>query len=144
MNKISTLKVNILLVYMDLFTIDENFYKLIFIGSLTGATASFVGGGAEILIVPLLVYMNVISNYKDAIATSLASLLLPIGIIAVYLYYKKDKNSIKWNYALIISLSFILGTFITLYSRNIDTTYFKNIFAIIIIILGFVLLFSNQ
>ena len=138
------MKVNILLVYMDLFTIDENFYKLIFIGSLTGATASFVGGGAEILIVPLLVYMNVISNYKDAIATSLASLLLPIGIIAVYLYYKKDKNSIKWNYALIISLSFILGTFITLYSRNIDTTYFKNIFAIIIIILGFVLLFSNQ
>ena len=68
---------------MDLFAIDEHFYKLIFIGSLTGATASFVGGGAEILIVPLLVYMNVISNYKDAIATSLASLLLPIGIIAV-------------------------------------------------------------
>jgi len=129
---------------MDLFAIDEHFYKLIFIGSLTGATASFVGGGAEILIVPLLVYMNVISNYKDAIATSLASLLLPIGIIAVYLYYKKDKNSIKWNYALIISLSFILGTFITLYSRNIDTMYFKNIFAIIIIILGFVLLYSNQ
>ena len=144
MNIVSNFQLNILLVYMDLFTIDENFYKLIFIGSLTGATASFVGGGAEILIVPLLVYMNVISNYKDAIATSLASLLLPIGIIAVYLYYKKDKNSIKWNYALIISLSFILGTIITLYSRNIDTVHFKNIFAIIIILLGGVLLYSNQ
>ena len=60
MNIVSNFQLNIILVYMDLFTIDENFYKLIFIGSLTGATASFVGGGAEILIVPLLVYMNVI------------------------------------------------------------------------------------
>ena len=57
---------------------DENLYKLIFIGTITGIVASFVGGGAEILIVPLLIYLKVIEDYKQAIGTSLASLLLPI------------------------------------------------------------------
>ena len=33
---------------------DLTIYKLLFIGGLTGVVASFVGGGAEILIVPLL------------------------------------------------------------------------------------------
>ena len=35
---------------------DHNIYKLIFIGTITGVVASFVGGGAEILIVPLFHY----------------------------------------------------------------------------------------
>ena len=53
--------------------VDHNFLKLMMIGGLTGIIASFVGGGAEIVIVPLLVYLNVINDYKTAIGTSLAS-----------------------------------------------------------------------
>ena len=63
---------------------DKNLFKLGIIGTLTGVVASFIGGGAEILIVPLLVYFGVLADYKTAIGTSLASLLLPIGIFAVY------------------------------------------------------------
>jgi uncharacterized membrane protein YfcA len=85
--------------------IDHNLFKLMFIGTLTGIVASFVGGGAEILIVPLLVYLNVVKDYKVAIGTSLASLLLPIGIVAVFFFAKEVCNGnsgkcIKWNYAL--------------------------------------------
>ena len=69
---------------------DKNIYKVIFIGLITGMVASIVGGGAEILIVPLLIYLKVFDDYKTAIATSLASLLLPIGIVAVYFFLKKN------------------------------------------------------
>ena len=126
---------------------DENLYKLIFIGLTTGITASFVGGGAEILIVPLLIYLNVISDYKQAIGTSLASLLLPIGIVAVYFYNKQNcgkSKCILWDYALIISFSFILGTFASYYSSNLDNKILKVIFAVIMIILGFIIFFEEM
>jgi uncharacterized membrane protein YfcA len=46
---------------------DSNIYKVSFIGLLTGIVASFVGGGAEILIAPLLVYLQVFEDYKTAV-----------------------------------------------------------------------------
>ena len=125
--------------------IDENFYKLSFIGISTGALASFVGGGAEILIVPLLVYLKILTDYKEAIATSLASLLLPIGIVAVYFYNKQNckKKCVRWNYALIISITFVLGSFVSYYSSSLDSKILKLIFALIMIILGFFILFEH-
>ena len=125
--------------------IDENFYKLAFIGISTGALASFVGGGAEILIVPLLIYLKILTDYKEAIATSLASLLLPIGIVAVYFYNKQNckKKCVRWNYALIISITFVLGSFLSYYSSSLDSKILKLIFAVSMIVLGFFILFEH-
>ena len=125
--------------------IDENIYKLLFIGTLTGVAASFVGGGAEILIVPLLIYLKVLTDYKEAIATSLASLLLPIGIVAVYFYSKQNckKKCVHWNYAIIISLSFVLGTTVSYYSSSFDSKRLKLIFASLMILLGGLMIFEE-
>ena len=125
--------------------IDDNFFKVAIIGIFTGIVASFVGGGAEILIVPLLIYLNVLSDYKEAIATSLASLLLPIGIVAVYFYNKQNctKKCIHWNYALTISLFFVLGTFASYYSSSLDSKMLKIIFAGLMIILGSLMLYEE-
>jgi uncharacterized membrane protein YfcA len=129
--------------------VDHNFLKLMMIGGLTGIIASFVGGGAEILIVPLLVYLNVIDDYKTAIGTSLASLLLPIGIVAVYFFAKEICNGnggkcIKWNYALTLSFFFVVGTLVSYFTSKIDTRIFKSIFGIITILLGGFILFDSQ
>ena len=117
--------------------------KLIFIGTLTGIVASFVGGGAEILIVPLLIYFGIFNDYKTAVGTSLASLLLPIGIVAVYFYSKEkcnNKSCVNWYYALVLSLSFVLGTFATYYSVKINEQKFKKAFGILIILLGLLII----
>ena len=122
---------------------DPNYSKVAFIGALTGLAASFVGGGTEILIAPLLIYLNVVDDYKTAVGTSLAALLLPIGIVAVYFYSntKCEKSScVHWKYALIISMFFVLGTFASYYAVQIDNRKFKQTFAIVMIILGIVLL----
>ena len=117
--------------------------KLIFIGTLTGVVASFIGGGAEILIVPLLIFFGIFNDYKTAVGTSLASLLLPIGIVAVYFYSKEkcnNKSCVNWYYALVLSLSFVLGTFATYYSVKINEQKFKKAFGILIILLGLLII----
>ena len=123
----------------------DDYLKVSIIGLVTGIVASFVGGGAEILIVPLLIYLNVLSDYKEAIATSLASLLLPIGIVAVYFYSTQNctKKCIHWNYAFIISLFFILGTFASYYSSSLDSKQLKIIFAGLMILLGSLILYEE-
>ena len=116
---------------------DLNIIKLLFIGILTGAVASFVGGGAEILIVPLLIFIGIFKDYKLAVGTSLASLLLPIGIVAVYFYSREKCNNkpcIHWTYALLLSLGFVLGTFASYYSVKINEEKFKQTIKILAII----------
>lgn len=127
---------------------DPNYSKVAFIGLLTGSVASFVGGGAELLIAPLLLWFNVFSDYKTAVGTSLASLLLPIGIVAVYFYSKvkcntKTESCVHWKYALIISLFFVVGTFMSYYSVQLDNHIFKQSFAVLMIVLGVILLLEK-
>lgn len=125
---------------------DVNLYKVAFIGTLTGIVASFVGGGAEILIAPLLIFFNVFQDYKTAVGTSLASLLLPIGIVAVYFYANTkcaSKSCVHWTYAFVISAFFVLGTFASYYSVEMDNKKFKTMFAFVMIFLALILLFEE-
>lgn len=51
------------------------FLGLTLTGLITGIFAGFIGGGAEILIVPLLTFFGVLASLKSRIATSLIMLL---------------------------------------------------------------------
>ena len=119
---------------------DNNTWKLTAIGLLAGLVASLIGGGAEVIIVPLLMALGVFKAYKTATGTSLASILLPIGIFAVY-FYSQSRNDegdslVNWKYAIILSIAFTIGTLASYFTVNLDTTVFKLIFATIIIAIG--------
>lgn len=62
---------------------------LTIIGVVTGIFAGLIGGGAEILIVPLLTVFSLLGNLKRRIGTSLFMILPPIGIFAAIKFYKK-------------------------------------------------------
>lgn len=79
------------------------------IGVLAGILSGFVGVGGGLIIVPALVYFLGF-NQLMAQGTSLAVLLLPVGILAVINYYKA--GNVNMNYALIIAAAFVLGGFI--------------------------------
>lgn len=126
--------------------IDKNIYKLAFVGGITGIIASVVGGGAEILLIPLLIYFKIFKEYKTAIGTSLASLLLPIGIFAVY-FYSKSKceggSCVNWKYALIISFFFTLGTSISYFTVKLETRFLRLLFGIITTFLGLIIIYEE-
>lgn len=79
---------------------------LLLIGLAAGMLSGFVGVGGGLIIVPALVYFLHFNQYQ-AQGTSLAVLLLPVGILAVMNYYKQGHINI--NYALIIGAAFVVG-----------------------------------
>ena len=61
-----------------------NYYLgLTIIGIISGLSAGVIGGGAEILIVPLLTLFGLLGSLKTRIGTSLFMLLPPIGFFEV-------------------------------------------------------------
>ena len=63
---------------------------LLCIGLTAGILSGVVGVGGGIVIVPALVYFLSMSQH-EAQGTSLAVLLLPVGALAVYSYYKQGQ-----------------------------------------------------
>ena len=84
--------------------------KLTMIGLISGGLGGVVGGGADAVIVPMLVALGVVSNYKMAVGTSLAMLLPPVGLFAVWKYYKS--GNVKIWYAVWLALMFTLGSWL--------------------------------
>ena len=82
---------------------------LVSIGLLAGILSGFVGVGGGIIVVPALIYILGLTQFQ-AQGTSLAMMIPPIGILAVWNYYKTDNINI--NYALILAASFIIGGYI--------------------------------
>ena len=79
---------------------------LILIGFLAGILGGFVGVGGGIIIVPALIYFMGLNEHQ-AIGTSLAVMLPPIGILAALNFYRSGDLNI--NYAMIVAAAFILG-----------------------------------
>jgi uncharacterized protein len=79
---------------------------LMLMGLMAGLLSGFVGVGGGLIIVPALVYLLGFSQIQ-AQGTSLAVLLLPVGILAVWNYHKAGQ--INAPAALIIALAFVIG-----------------------------------
>ncbi len=120
----------------------KNFYILMnsyigftIIGITTGLIGGLLGGGSEILIVPLLTLFGLLGNLKNRIGTSLVMLLPPIGIFAAYNFYKDGFVDIYAG--LYIALVFTLASyFSSLYIKKIDTNFLRKIFGIFTILSG--------
>jgi uncharacterized protein len=96
------------------------------IGLAAGILSGMVGVGGGIIIVPALVYFMSMSQH-EAQGTSLAVLLLPVGVFAVFNYYKAGYVDIKTT--LVIASTFIVGGYIgSKISIGLDQNLVKKIF----------------
>jgi len=105
-------------------------------GMSSGLLAGLVGGGAEIIIVPLLTMFGLLGSLKHRIGTTLFMLLPPIGLFAALRYYKKGYVDVKASLYMAIlfaSFSFLSSK----YSSEMNTDTLKKIFGIFTIISGF-------
>jgi uncharacterized membrane protein YfcA len=112
---------------------------LLCIGLLAGTLSGMVGIGGGIIIVPALVFFMGMSQH-EAQGTSLAVLLLPVGILAVYYYYNAGYVDIKPS--LIIALSFVVGGFVgSKIAISIDQNILKKVFGIFMLLLSIKMIF---
>ena len=78
------------------------------IGTATGVLSGFVGIGGGAILVPALVFVFGMSQH-EAQGTSLATLLLPIGLFAFWEYYRAGHVDLRL--AGMIALGFALGAY---------------------------------
>lgn len=104
---------------------------LLIIGVAAGMLSGFVGVGGGILIVPALVFFLGFSQHQ-AQGTSLAMMIPPIGLLAVWNYYKAGQ--VNMTAAAILCMTFFVGAFVgSKLSISMDPGKVKKIFGIVML-----------
>ena len=107
---------------------------LIIIGIAAGVLSGMFGVGGGIIIVPALVFFLGMTQHQ-AQGTSLGLMLLPIGILAAWNYYKTGNLNIK--YGLIIAGAFVLGGYFgSKMSLGISEVWLKRAFGILMLFIA--------
>jgi uncharacterized membrane protein YfcA len=88
---------------------------LVVIGLLAGVMSGMFGIGGGLIIVPALVIFAGFTQHR-ATGTSLAVLLPPVGIAAVFEYYRHGNVSIRAG--LIIAIALIAGAWVGAFFAN--------------------------
>ena len=115
---------------------------LVLVGLLGGFIAGTLGVGGGIIIVPALVFILGMTQH-EAQGTSLAMMLAPIGILAVYNYYKSGYVNVK--FALVLMIAFVLGGYFgSLFAINLSDIWLKRIFGALMVIVGIRMIFEHR
>ena len=112
---------------------------LLTLGLAAGFLSGLVGIGGGIIIVPVLVYFLGFSQHQ-AQGTTLFMFLLPIGIMGVLKYHKE--GYVDYKTALIVCSTFVFGSYFgSKFAISLDQKTIKQIFGIILILLGIKMVF---
>jgi len=117
---------------------------LIIIGVAAGLLSGLVGIGGGLVIVPALVYLLAFSQ-KQAQGTSLAILLLPVGILAVMNYYRDPSVNLDVKVVGLIILGFVAGSYFgSKIALALPDQTLKKISAIFMMLIAIKMLFLDK
>jgi uncharacterized membrane protein YfcA len=108
------------------------------LGLIVGIISGIVGIGGGAFLVPALVFFYGMSQIK-AQGTSVATLLLPIGIFAFWEYYKAGHVDLKL--AMFIAVGFAAGGWLGgLWAQHLSDVVLRRGFAVLLILIAVKLL----
>lgn len=115
---------------------------LLLIGLVAGILGGLVGIGGGIVIVPALIYFLSFSQ-KEAQGTSLGILLLPIGVLGVWQYYKA--GYVDMRIVWLVAAGFLAGSYFgSKIALALPQDMVKKIFAVLMIVVAFKMLFIDK
>jgi uncharacterized membrane protein YfcA len=115
---------------------------VILVGVVAGMLSGLVGIGGGLVIVPALVYFLGMSQHS-AQGTSLALILLPVGILAVLTYYKQGYIDIK--IVGLLAIGFVLGSYLgSKIAINIPESAVRKCFAVLMILVALKMIFFDS
>jgi uncharacterized membrane protein YfcA len=106
----------------------------LFIGAAAGLLSGLFGIGGGIIIVPALVYLLKFDQQK-AIGTSLAALLLPVGILAVWKYARLGHVDFRVAFTMSASL-FVMALIGSLIGLGVGNTWLTRGFGLLLVGVG--------
>ncbi len=115
---------------------------VIIIGIAAGMLSGLVGIGGGLIIVPALVYFLGMSQHS-AQGTSLALILLPVGILAVLTYYKQGYIDVK--IVGLLAIGFVAGSFLgSKIAINLSQDTIRKCFAVLMLLVAVKMLFFDK
>ncbi len=112
---------------------------LFFFGLIAGFLIVILVVGGGVVLVPLMVLLLGFSQHQ-AQGTSLAVLAVPVTLAAAYNYYQD--GSLNWRYALVMAFMFVIGGYLgSKLAISLDEKVLKRIFGVILVVLGFRMIF---
>ena len=115
---------------------------LVVLGISAGVLSGMFGVGGGLIIVPALVFFIGMTQH-EAQGTSLGLMLLPIGILAAWNYYKSGNLDVKAG--LIIALAFVIGGYFgSKYALGIEEVMLKRIFGVFMLIVALKMMFFSK
>ncbi len=111
------------------------------IGFGAGVLSGFIGIGGGVVMIPALV---LILGYHQRLAqgTTLAAMVLPIGIFAAWEYWKSGDVNVR--VALFIALGFLAGGYFgAKYAVNVDEGILRKVFGAVMFALSIKLIFFD-
>lgn len=103
-------------------------------GLLAGVLSGMFGIGGGLIIVPALVFFGRMSQ-RTAVGTSLGALLLPVGALGVYAYWREGNIDVK------AAMWIALGMFVGAYggatiAQLITDSSLKRAFAVLLVVVA--------
>ncbi len=115
---------------------------LILVGLAAGVLSGIVGIGGGIIIVPALVYFLSFSQ-RMAQGTSLAILLLPIGLLGVIQFYKAGYVDVRVT--AIIAVAFFIGSYFgSRIALTVPQDVLKKCFAVLLVFVAVKIFFFDK
>ncbi len=115
---------------------------LLAIGLGAGVCAGLFGIGGGIVIVPALVFFAKLKQV-DAVGTSLAALIPPVGILGALEYYRNGHINIK--YAALIAAGLAAGAFFgARLMINLPAGMARKLYAVFMIVIGLQMLLEKR
>jgi uncharacterized membrane protein YfcA len=109
---------------------------ILILGVLSGVVGGMFGIGGGLLMVPGMVLLLGFTD-KQAVGTSLATILLPVGILGVLEYYRAGNVDLK--VAALLGAGFIAGSFLGAVFINqpyISKQTFKLMYAVFLLLVA--------
>jgi uncharacterized protein len=111
-----------------------NILLYLILGLVAGALSGLIGIGGGVIIVPALILFFGLSQHQ-AQGTTLALLIPPVGILAVWTYYKQ--GYVNWEIAGYICVGFLFGSFLgAKMATNISNIVLEKIFGVALLLIA--------
>jgi uncharacterized membrane protein YfcA len=115
---------------------------LVAIGLVAGTLGGLVGLGGGIILIPALVLIMKLDQ-QTAQGTSIAIMIPPIGLFAVYNYYKAGYVNLK--YAGVIAAAFMIGGFFgSGLALKLSPDLMRKLFSVILVVIAVKMFFSGK
>lgn len=109
-------------------------WLMLLIGTAAGVTSGLFGIGGGLVIVPALIYVAKMDP-QTAVGTSLGALLLPVGLLGAFAYWRAESLDIRS--ALLVAAGLFIGTYFgAMLGLSVSPGLFRRLFAVLLVVVA--------